>query len=254
MSIRLRSKWLSGAGALLLVFTLSGVAAGAALVNGTAPVEPVVVEPVVVEPVVVEPVPAVDTTATFEDTDGNGVDDDCQTPVAPQTAVVPDTEAAAKAQAAVDLDGDGTISTSEAAQSERTGGKNCNHGGYVSGVAKDQGDEVATAAEPVPAACVATVPPVPPVDSAPTVVAPTVVAPNAHGKAVSAVAQSDAVGGKNCNHGGAVSEVAKAKDHAAPGQATRNHAATGEAKSKAGKSHAADRAAKSHGKGHGRDH
>jgi len=37
-------------------------------------------------------------------------------------------------------------------------------------------------------------------------------APNAHGKAVSKVAQdTDAVGGKNCNHGGAVSKVAKEK-------------------------------------------
>ncbi len=40
-------------------------------------------------------------------------------------------------------------------------------------------------------------------------------APNAHGKAVSKVAQDKtAIGGKNCNHGGAVSEVAKQKgDH-----------------------------------------
>jgi hypothetical protein len=34
-------------------------------------------------------------------------------------------------------------------------------------------------------------------------------APNAHGKWVSSVARSDAAGGKNCNHGGAVSEAAK---------------------------------------------
>jgi hypothetical protein len=38
-------------------------------------------------------------------------------------------------------------------------------------------------------------------------------APNAHGKVVSEVAQSDAIGGKNCNHGGAVSLAAK--DHTA---------------------------------------
>ena len=161
MSIRLRSRWLSGACALLLVVTLSGVAAGAALVNDTAPTEPVAVEPA----------PVVDTTATFEDADGNSVDDDCQ------TAVVSDAEAAAKALAAVDLDGDGTVSVSEAAQGDRAGGKNCDHGGYVSGVAKDQGDEVTEADEPVPAECVATIPPVPPVDAAPTVDA----APNAHG-------------------------------------------------------------------------
>ena len=249
MSIRLRSRWLSGAGALLLVFTLSGVAAGAALINGMAPTEPVVVEPA----------PVVDTTATFEDVDGNDVDDDCQTAATPQTAVVPDVDAAAKALAAVDLDGDGTISASEAAQSERTGGKNCNHGGYVNGVAKDQGDEVTEADEPVPAACVSTVPPVPAIETAPTIDT----GPNAHGKAVSAMAQSDAVGGKNCNHGGAVSEVAKTKVHAPQGQAAKGQAAKGQAassqatknlaaRSQAGKSHGADRAAKSHGKAHGK--
>ena len=37
---------------------------------------------------------------------------------------------------------------------------------------------------------------------------------NGHGKWVSIVAQSNATGGKNCNHGGAVSEAAK-KDHGA---------------------------------------
>ena len=32
---------------------------------------------------------------------------------------------------------------------------------------------------------------------------------NGHGKWVSTVARSDAIGGKNCNHGGAVSEAAQ---------------------------------------------
>ena len=224
MSIRLHSRWLSGAGALLLVFTLSGVAAGAALINGVASTEPVVVEPA----------PVVDTTSTFEDADGNGIDDDCQTAVVPVVAVV------AAALAAIDLDVDGTISASEAAQSERTGGKNCNHGGYVNGVAKNQGDVVVEADESVPAECVAAVPPVPASDTAQTVDT----APNAHGKAVSEVAQSDAIGGKNCNHGGAVSEVAKAKDHAAHGQAAKGQAA---------KSPGKGQAAKSHRKGHGQD-
>ncbi|MEP6639766.1 MAG: hypothetical protein ABJC39_10495, partial [Chloroflexota bacterium] len=50
---------------------------------------------------------------------------------------------------------------------------------------------------------------------APVVVDPNVpVAPNAHGLAVSLVAQSTAVGGKNCNHGGAVSEAAHAANAA----------------------------------------
>ena len=48
-----------------------------------------------------------------------------------------DPVAAAAALAAADLDHDGTISVSEAARSGWTGGKNCNHGGYVSGVAHD---------------------------------------------------------------------------------------------------------------------
>ena len=45
----------------------------------------------------------------------------------------------AAALAAADLNGDGTISVSEAAQSGWTGGTNCNHGGYVSGVAPWRG-------------------------------------------------------------------------------------------------------------------
>jgi hypothetical protein len=145
-----------------------------------------------------------DTTLTFEDLDGNGVDDDCQ------DAVVPDAEAAAAALLATDLDGDGKVSVSEAAQSGWTGGKNCNHGGYVRGVAKPA---ETPAEEPIetdaPTECAT--------EETPTVVPaveqePVDPAPNAHGKAVSEVAKSDAVGGKNCNHGGAVSEAAK-KDH-----------------------------------------
>ena len=75
-------------------------------------------------------------------------------------------------------------------------------------------------------------------------------APNAHGKAVSKVAQDkDAVGGKNCNHGGAVSEAAK-KDQAAKdaAKAARDEAKAA-AKAERAKNHA-DKA-KSHGKKHG---
>src|SRR6185312_4300794 len=57
--------------------------------------------------------------------------DDCE------TGVLADETAAAAADAAVDLNGDGTVSVSEAAQSDRTGGTNCNHGGYVTQVAHD---------------------------------------------------------------------------------------------------------------------
>ena len=82
------------------------------------------------EPVVTDPVVVVDTTATFEDIDGNGIDDDCQ-----DVAAVEDADAVAAEQLIVDVDANGVISTSEAAHSPRTGGKNCNHGGYVSWVA-----------------------------------------------------------------------------------------------------------------------
>ncbi len=194
MFTRRRPAWTASGAALLSVIVLSGIVAGANLVSDTLPTAEA------------DAAPLVDTTATWEDTDGNGVDDDCQ------DAVVADPEAAATAEAAVDLDGDGTISVSDAAQSDRTGGENCNHGGYVSIVA--QGDdeatdaEEATEAEDATSECEATEDPEPeptPEDETTT----EVVAPNAHGKAVSEVAKSDAVGGKNCNHGGAVSEAAK---------------------------------------------
>ena len=106
-----RSTWLGTIGALFLVLSLSGVAAGA------TPPDAV-------------PDEVVDTTATFEDIDGNGIDDDCQ-----DVDAVADEDAAAAADLAVDANADGTISTTEAAHSDRIGGKNCNHGGYVSWIA-----------------------------------------------------------------------------------------------------------------------
>ena len=183
--------------------------------------------------------------AAFVDVNGNGIDDTCET-----TPVEPDEDAAKAADAAVDTDGDGTISVSEAAHSDRIGGKNCNHGGYVSWVAQGScADPTPTPAEP------ALVTGPEPDDTTEQAAAETrtcneqadettdeateadatedaqadatceEVAPperdpalddqkNGHGKWVSTVAQSDAVGGKNCNHGGAVSEAAK-KDHEA---------------------------------------
>ena len=122
MVTRLRSTWLAGGGAVLLVLSLSGIVAGATLVGDGSgdtvqPADP--------------PAGATDTTLTFEDVDGNGIDDDCQDPAAAANPVV-----VADALKAADLNGDGTISVSEAAQSGWTGGANCNHGGYVSGVAR----------------------------------------------------------------------------------------------------------------------
>ena len=81
-----------------------------------------------------------------------------------------------------------------------------------------------------PTVCQPTTPTAPTVDGQ----APTDTAPNAHGKAVSTVAQDQtAVGGKNCNHGGAVSEAA----HQGKGE-------HGNAAKHAGQ----------HGKGHGKGH
>lgn len=97
---------------------------------------------------------------------------------------------------------------------------------------EDAPDAASDTTDPAPGDCPVVVAPVTPTDTQPTVDT----GPNAHGKAVSAVAQSDAVGGKNCNHGGAVSEAAK-KDHSANGEAARlKHA---------------DRSSKRHGKGQG---
>jgi hypothetical protein len=71
--------------------------------------------------------------------------------------------------------------------------------------------EAADETAPEPAVCEAA----PVEEPAPLEETPVDTAPNAHGKAVSDVAHDKAaVGGKNCNHGGAVSEAAK-KDHGA---------------------------------------
>jgi hypothetical protein len=245
MATRLRSTWLAGGSALLLVLAISGIAAGATLVADST-------QPAVDQ---AEPLEGdTDTTLTFEDVDGDGIDDDCD------DAVVADAEAAAAAMTAADENGDGTISVSEAAHSGWVAGANCNHGGYVSTIAHTSGDtceegetpedttpdgttpdeggaedaddadeavtpvvastdgacadeseEAADETAPEPAVCEAA----PVEEPAPAEETPVDTAPNAHGKAVSDVAHDKAaVGGKNCNHGGAVSEAAK-KDHGA---------------------------------------
>ena len=267
---------------MLLVLAMSGVVAGATvLTTVTAPVT--------------DPVVVVDTTATFEDIDGNGIDDDCQA-----VAAVAAPEVAAAAEAAVDLNGDGNISTSEAAQSDRTGGASCNHGGYVSFVAHENGDCTVDPTEPVaddPAdetvdesqatltkddefeatepdadepdgtetevdACAAPAEEVVEPDAAPAVCVPVappvqepvlVPSPRDHGKWVSTVAQSTATGGKNCNHGGAVSEAAK-KDHAAAA-AARDAAKAARAEARAAKKAERDAARAAHtAKAHGHSH
>jgi hypothetical protein len=93
---RLRSMGLASGGGLFLVLMLSGVVAAAGVLTA---VDAPVLDPT--EPVVV------DTTATFEDTNANNIDDDCETDV---VAVTP--ELVLAADEAVDLDHDGQISVS----------------------------------------------------------------------------------------------------------------------------------------------
>ena len=190
MFTRLRATSLASASAVALVLMFTGLAAGAVVLKDSGTTTSTA------------DVPAPDTTATFEDINGNGIDDDCEDG---EVADIPAVEAALKA---IDENGDGVISVPEAAHSDRVGGTNCNHGGYVSSVAG--GTDEPTTDEPTAddptTACVE----VPPPDRDPALDAQK----NGHGKWVSIVAHSKATGGKNCNHGGAVSEAAK-KDHAA---------------------------------------
>jgi hypothetical protein len=73
-------------------------------------------------------------------------------------------------------------------------------------------------------------------------------APNAHGKSVSDVAQSGAIGGKNCNHGGAVSEAAHKDQDAARAAREAAKAARDAAREARREAREAARAAKHHGK------
>ena len=207
--------WLAAPGAILLVLAVSGAVLGAnVLVTGPTPEE-------ATDPLVV------DTTATWEDLDGNGIDDDCQ-----DGTVVADPVAALAAFTAADTDANGTLSVAEVAHTDWVGGANCNHGGVVSYVASLQGDDEEAAEDeeadneeaPADETCDA------------DVVAPFDPTTMTFGEYVSTVAQSDVVGGKNCNHGGAVSdavhaaqELAKeARDAAKAERATERAAAKAE--------------------------
>lgn len=218
-----RSKWLAGGGAVLLALSMTGLASAATLVDDTTPT----------------------TLATFEDLNGNGIDDDCE------TAVTANADAVTLAMAAVDTNADGVISTTEAAQSGWVGGVNCNHGGYVSMIAKSSGDECDTADAPeapeattdedasdesspeedaghaanetstgeptVAADCSQDAPDTETTDAAKDAARVACEAALAAGTPIVLpemthveLAQSDLVGGKNCNHGGAVSDANKA--------------------------------------------
>lgn len=244
---KLRSKSLAGAGAVLLVLSMSGLAAAATLVDDTTP----------------------DTLSTFEDLNGNGIDDDCE------TAVEANPDAVTLAMTAVDVNADGVISVTEAAHSGWVGGTNCNHGGYVSTVAHgtaedcdeaetpevpegttdedgaDEGSpedsdhaamETSTGTAVVAADCSEEAPEADEADDAAKDAAraaceaaqaagtPLVLTPMTHVE----LAQSDVVGGKNCNHGGAVSDAnkaAKAERDAAKAAAREARQAAKDAKS-----------------------
>ncbi|HEX6868439.1 MAG TPA: hypothetical protein VF119_06520 [Candidatus Limnocylindrales bacterium] len=228
-----RARWLAAGPALLLIASMSGVVSA-------APLEGDALAPV------------------WVDVNGNGIADPCE--AAPATA---DDAAVLAANLAADLNGDGTISVSEAARTDWIGGANCNHGGYVSTVAKgsaescddadapdestdesDEGPNHAALETSTDSALVETETctedePEADTEEETEDAAPVVceAAPVADGTTVDAeplthvqVAQSDAVGGKNCNHGGAVSASAKAA------KAEREAA----------------RALKTHGKAHGK--
>ncbi len=234
---------------MLLVLSMSGLAAAATLVDDTTPA----------------------TIATFEDLNGNGIDDDCE------TAVTANPDAVTLAMAAVDTNADGVISTTEAAHSDWVGGMNCNHGGYVSTIAKSSGDEcdaadapeapeattdedasdegdhaaneTSTGAPTVAAECSHDAPEANATDAtdaakdaaraaceaALAAGTPVVLPVMTHVE----LAQSDVVGGKNCNHGGAVSEANKAAK-----------AEKDAAKLAAREARLAAKALKHHGKGH----
>jgi hypothetical protein len=131
--LKRRSTWLGGTGAMLLVLSLSGVVAAATAFTAASGPAPAA-----------EPLPVVDTTATFVDIDGNGIDDTCQT----EPAVAADQTVLDAEIATVDLNADGVISTTEAAHSPRIGGANCNHGGYVSWIAQHKHDCVVAPTDP----------------------------------------------------------------------------------------------------------
>ncbi len=261
MTTRLRTTWLAGGVALLFALAVSGAALGADTVGEpsapTTDAAPLVTE----------------TSPTFVDADGDGIADECD------SDVVADEDAAAAAEMAVDTDGDGEISVTEAAHSDRIGGTNCNHGGYVSQVAQAQCDsesstgadedgEAASEGETTPTDEAETSEDASPCDdeteteteatttepcvevAAPTFDPEALGEPGGFGAYVSSVAQSDAIGGKNCNHGGAVSEAVHAAKAAAKAQRDAAKAAAKAERAAAKAERAAAKAGKGHGGGH----
>ena len=211
---RLRSTWLAGGGAVLLILSMTGIAAASRLASDT------------ITPVTdAAPAPISPTLLTFEDLNGDGIDDDCAV-----SAIAPDPIAAAAAFLAIDTNADGTISTTEAAHSDWVGGVNCNHGGYVSWVAQNMGEgsdeteeteETETSVSPtlltfedlngdgIDDDCAGSTAAA---DAAAAAAALLAIDTDVDGKiSTTEAAHSDWVGGRNCNHGGFVSWAAHNK-------------------------------------------
>ena len=205
---KLRSRSLAGAGAVLLVLSMTGLAAAATLVDDTTPA----------------------TLSTFEDLNGNGIDDDCE------TAVTADAAAVTAAMAAVDTNADGvsrppkrptaagsaartatTVATSVGSPTARPTSAmkprparvgrgfgprrdrdGTRHGDRCGRLRRGtaEADETDAADDAARAAC----------EAALAAGTPLVLPEMTHVE----LAQSDVIGGKNCNHGGAVSDANKA--------------------------------------------
>ena len=124
-------------------------------------------------------------------------------------------EVAAAALAAVDRDGDGSISTPEAAQSDWVGGKNCNHCGATSAASRRRsrryGARQSTTGQAA-TECTSS-------DRASSRSSTASARPGRRTPMARPSPRSrhvrPSVDGKNCNHGGAVSERGQRKDHTA---------------------------------------
>ena len=241
MLTRVRTKWFAGGGALLLVLAISGAALGADIAGeagAPAPDDPTTL--------------VVDAAPTFVDADGDGIEDTCDTDVGPDPAAAAAAAAAADTDgdgtisvteaahsnrvAGTNCNHGGYVSSVANAQCDSTDGSAGTDQGATEDpqvvlTANENEDETEDAndqseateeSEDAAAPCTED-----PAAQAPDTTAPCVpvaappfdptifTGPGAFGAYVSTVAKSDAVGGKNCNHGGAVSEAVKAAKAAA---------------------------------------
>jgi hypothetical protein len=237
MLTRVRTKWFAGGGSLLLVLAISGAALGADMAGEAG------------APTLDDPTVVVDAAATFVDADGDGIEDSCDTAVvadpnaAAAAVAAADTDgdgtisvseaAHSNRVAGANCNHGGYVSSVANAQCDSADAAAGSDQGATDeptvvlaadenedeaedtndqdqGAAEDTSDPCTEAAAPEAADPEAdTAAPCVPV-AAPPFDPTTFTGPGAFGAYVSTVAKSDAVGGKNCNHGGAVSEAVKA--------------------------------------------